>query len=410
MIEWLLCPMVGEVANNKAVVVHELKDKNVFLYVQIEQKDKVLVNVNDLGPTRSILSFSYPSVYQIYWYIGDVIIYTHQIHNYPKNKLIVVSCDKPASDVKQSLWKMMQNEIKNNNVAILHLGDQVYADKEYKECKKLQKKHLKKADNDAHLIPSYYHLYADRYHKTYISHHNILSNTSNYYIWDDHELHNNATINKNDNIDLMGIAAYKDYQAFQLEEHYFINDYCWYKMLNDDVLLVAIERTSEIISITSIITHVTHIIKKIKKIILSFTCAIIPPPHDLSGLLYTTLIGTDKFFPTDKLEQLLTWLFSLEQEIILLSGDLHLGCLSYYKKEDKTIPVIVASPISNNPSLDRSLIAMGLHGVTYLNNNVTFHVISAKARRCYGVVDLDTFNTSIVYSRFKYPKHFLINF
>ena len=33
MDEWLLCPMVGEVINNKAVVIHELRDKNVFLYV-----------------------------------------------------------------------------------------------------------------------------------------------------------------------------------------------------------------------------------------------------------------------------------------------------------------------------------------------------------------------------------------
>lgn len=406
MDEWLLCPMVGEVINNKAVVIHELRDKNVFLYVQIEQKEKVLVTTNDIGPTKTILSFSYPSIYQIYWYIGHKIIYTHKIYNCYKDKLIVVSCDKPEMDTRHSLWKMMHNEIKDNNVAILHLGDQVYADDEYAQCKKLQKKHLKRANNDDHLISSYYHLYASRYHKTYKTHYNILSNTSNYYIWDDHELHNDAIMNKDDNVDLMAIACYKDYQAFQVEEQYFINDYCWYKMINN-IMVITIERTSEIISVEKIIKYVTPIIKNINKIILSFTSSIVPPPHHLSGLLYTSIMRTDKFYPKDKLILLLDWLFSLEQEVILLGGDLHLGILGYYRKLDKTIPVIIASPITNNPSLDRKVIAMGYDDVFYLDHGITFCCRSAKAKRCYGVVDLDTFTTSIVYSRFTYSKHIL---
>jgi hypothetical protein len=404
MEEWLLCPMVGEVANNKAVIVFEIKDKSKALYVKIEQKDKVLVNVNDIGTTRIILSFRYQSVYQIYWFQEEDIIYTHKVHNCPKDKLIVVSCDKPSKDTKRSLWKMMENEIKNHHVAILHLGDQIYADKEYKACKKLQLH--KKSDNDEHLIPTYYHLYSQRYRKTYATHHNILSNTSNYYIWDDHELHNDAIIDYDDNVALAAIACYKEYQSFQLEEEYFINDYCWFKFINN-ILVIVIERTSEIISIDTIIQHVTPLLKDVTQVVLSFTSAPIPPPHNLSGLLYNTIMGTGKFFPADTLDQLLNWLFTLDQEIVLLGGDLHCGCLGRYQKGDKTIQVLVSSPISNHPYPDRSLLASGYHGVTYLSNNTTFRAINAKARRCYGVVDLETLTTSIVYSRFIYPKKLL---
>lgn len=402
MEEWLLCPMVGEVANNKAVIVFEIKDKSKALYVKIEQKDKVLVNVNDIGTTRIILSFRYPSVYQIYWYLEEDIIYTHKVHNCPKDKLIVVSCDKPSKDTKHSLWKTMENEVKNNHVAILHLGDQIYADKEYKECKKLQL-HTK-SDNDEHLIPTYYHLYSQRYRKTYATHHNILSNTSNYYIWDDHELHNNATIDLNDNVDLIAIACYKEYQSFQLEEEYFINDYCWYKFIGK-ILVIVIERTSEIISIDTIITHVIPLLKDVTKVILSFTSAPIPPPHNnMSGLIYTTIMGTGKFFPLNKLDQLLQWLFNIEQEVILLGGDMHCGLVGKYVKNDKIIQVLVASPITNHPYFDRHIIARGLKGITDICGNIQFVVTNAKAKRCYGVVDLKDFTASMVYSNYMYPR------
>lgn len=405
MIEWLLCPMVGEVVDNKAVIIHEIKNKTIKLYVQIEKEHKQLVHVNEIGPTKTILTFEYPTVYQIYWYLDDKIIYTHKIYNYPADKLIVVSCDYPEKDTKHSLWKTMENTIKNSNAIILHLGDQIYADKQYKICKKLQYNHLKTNYNDNELLEHYYNLYANRYHETYATHYNILSNTSNYYIWDDHELHNNVVINNKDNIDLMAIEAYKDYQQFQLKDDYIINDYCWYKYIND-ILIIVIERTSEHISIDKIKSAITLMMNNVSKIIISFTSAPIPPPHKLSGLIYKTINGINKFFEPNELLELLNWLFTMvpEKDIIMLGGDLHLGCIGFYKKEDKKIQVLVASPITNNPSIDRDIISNGYDGTIYLNDNIEFNIISSKAKRCYGVIDLNLFTTSIIYSKYTFKK------
>lgn len=404
MSKWKLYPVVGEIVDNKASILYEICIKCVPTQVQIDNGVKIpLVNTIN-GPTKIILDLKHRGIFNITWYINFSVSYKHIINTNEVDKIIFVSCDYPEMDVKVSMWDMI-NQAKNN--IIVHLGDQIYADKQYNAAKKLQKHHLKTHDNDDSIKKNYYHLYANRYCETFNKRSNILANNSNYFLWDDHEITNDATINMNDNVCNMAVQCYHDYQMFfEVNNNNIINQYCWFKYIGD-ILMLAIERTSETITVEEIIDALEYLLNKndkVKKIILCFSCAIIPPPHGVSGNFYNFIKGTGKFYNVDHLKILLDWLFKCGREVILVGGDLHCSIESFYKKGDKKIQCLIASPITNNPSFDRRIIAKGLKGTTNISDKIEFVVTSAKAKRCYGVVDLQDFTAHITFSRYTYPK------
>jgi hypothetical protein len=197
-----------------------------------------------------------------------------------------------------------------------------------------------------------------------------------------------------------------------LSPNHPLTPFCWYKLLTPTIGMLSIERTSGDIGIQDIIMFINKLNDmNIKKLILCFSYAFLPPPINVYGQLYTQLKGIGKFMNQNHLITLLTFLFQWmgdERQIVILSGDLHLGIHGQYKQNNKTIPLLISSPITNHPSLDRTLIAKGFKNETILLNEIIKLTIkSAKAKRCYGVVDLNDFTTSIEYSRDTYPKHFL---
>lgn len=400
MSKWKLYPIVGEIVDNKASITFEICIKCIPVQVQVDNDVKNTIKCNAIGPTHIVVDLKHRGIYNITWYIGYSVSYKHIINTNAIDKIVFVSCDFLEADVKVSMWDMINQA--NNNL-IVHLGDQIYADKQYYNAKKIQKHHLRNHDNDHIIASRYYDLYANRYCETFNKRQHILSNNCNFFLWDDHEIVNNITINKKDNVCRMAMKCYKDYQHFELNDEHIINEYCWYKYIGD-ILMLAIERTSEIITVEQIIDALEYLNNKnVNKIILCFSCAIIPPPHGISGKLYCNIMGTSKFYNTNKLVTLLDWLFQCGKEVILVGGDAHFGLQGIYEKEEKKIQVLIASPITNHPSFDRHIIASGMKGTTYLNDKINLVVTSAKAKRCFGSIDIASFTTNITYSKYNYP-------
>lgn len=410
MLDWKLYPMVGEIFNKQAVVLYELYNKDLKVSYTINQNNIYSVDNVMTGPTKTILSFKEDGVYTIDWYIQNQFKYKHRIIiNDEVVKLIVVSCDFLEADTKDSLWDVMMKELfYYQRVAILHLGDQIYGDAEYKQCQELENRYKNRDGLKEQLNHYYYDLYSHRYCETFKPHHNILSATSNYYVWDDHEICNDAELNLNNPIHLMATQCYLDYQlSFSLSSHNPLTPFCWFTMLTPLIGMLSIERTSSHIPMESIMNCIKQL--DCQKLILCFSYAFLPAPINYYGQLYTHLKGHAKFMNQDELTILLKFLFEWmgnSKKVIITSGDLHLGIHGSYQHENQMIPLLVSSPISNHPSLDRKLIAKGFKNETItLNHDIKLVVESAKARRCYGVIDLNEMTTSMQYSLQSYPKH-----
>ncbi|HSW76479.1 MAG TPA: hypothetical protein VLG50_05515 [Candidatus Saccharimonadales bacterium] len=396
---WKLKPIVGEIRDCSAVILYELYDKNQQVYFLINDDDKKhAVKSTMMGPTKITLKFKQEDDYHLYWYLNNQLSLHHHIHVFNKvDKMIVVSCDHLENDQKHSLWQDINYHVLKQNVAIVHLGDQAYQDTQFKTCVKLEKKYKSYDNMKDKLKLMYYQLYANRYCDTWRPHSHVLSNTRNYYLWDDHEIVNDVIYDQNNDIHVMAAQAYKDYQmSFLIDENQIIiNDYCWYTYINHDVIMVAIERTSQSIAISNVINIINNLFNHddLKTLILCFSSAPIPPPHHFHGFVYKTIQGTGKFWNKHDLTILLNCLFKYvddKKHVILLGGDVHFGVHGYYVNHiNHIIPVIIASPITNSPATDRKLAARGMIGQFDIDSDIQFIGVKAKAKRCYGVIDFN---------------------
>ena len=449
---WKLPPIVGEIIDNKAVIIFELHNQtstigySITLQKSIEthnvhithlfnpiSDDIIYVdNIEKIGPTRVLLKFDNSDKYKVNWFIDNALQFEHEIiisNNI--NKLVCVSCDLLEADTKHSLWnKIMDEIIPNNRTAIMHLGDQAYMDPVFNQCKKiivdseLKSEAKSKLTNEIQVNRLCLNAYGDRYCATWKPHSKLLANVSNYYIWDDHEIANDIKLD--DIIDStvkriseIAVESYNMYQqSFHVNKTFIINDYCWYKYINEKnpTMMLAIERTSREVTLQEIFDAIIELnkTKTFNRLILCFSSAPIPQPHDGCGKIYEHLKGLNKFWDPKKLVTLYSWLFNWmgeDKEVVIVGGDVHFGVHGYVTKNTLKIPVLIASPITNQPYPDRSLASKGMHGRHIISSTskddiIMFTTISSKARRCYGTIDLESvpIKTHIIYSEDKYPK------
>ena len=401
---WKLPPIVGEVTDNKASVLFQLYDLSSQVTYQVNNKiHKVIVEPS--GPTNIIINLKKSGTFVVKWIIDNHLYYQHQIVNEPISRLIFVSCDFVEADTPNSLWTKMLDDIVGKTV-IVHLGDQIYGDPVFNQCKKLLTNLT-----DFNTQQQCFDLYGDRCCETWKPHCQVLSNTSNYYVWDDHEIYNDIQLNTmhdptTKKIINVAVNAYNQYQqSFHIDHDFMINDYCWYKYINNNTILLTIERTSRDVELEEIFEAIMNF--DVDHLILCFTSAPIPTPHGFNGNLYKSLKGLGKFWPEDQLILLYQWLFkwmTMKKKVVVVGGDVHFGVYGHMTKDDLSIPVIIASPITNQPYLDRQLAAKGMRG-THLLADMTFTTTISKARRCYATLDMDTMAIRMVYSQDKYPKN-----
>ena len=443
---WLLSPIVGEVSNLKAVIICEpiLKTSSLGYSIKGSIKEgiiesytyKQIIQPQELGPTRIVLSFPEDGYYEVKWFSEQEEIFQHGIivTNEP-NKMIFVSCDFLEADTPSddSMWTRMQSEIvPNQRTCLIHVGDQAYMDKVFKDSVRYANEHGYNDDTAQHIIQSF----GKRYCNTWMPHHNILAGVSNYNLWDDHEIKNNMMLNDttltNDEKYVRDLAVYSYtlYQESQhLEKKEIISRYSWTKRMGieNEILMLAIERTSRLISVKEVLDAIDTLTADVRtdRLILCFASAPIPAPHGRYGTLYRKFVKdkgtveTSKFWPSNELAQLYRGLFAWmggdnQREILVVGGDLHFGTYGVVRRSGREISVAIASPITNQPTTDRWLAAKGMPGLHYITDGsheddnaipITFATISSQARRCYASVDLNTVPMKVVmnYSTHKLP-------
>ncbi len=371
---WSLPPIVGEIFNLNCKIIYELKDKKDLVYYKINRFDQYSVKNEPIGPTVLLLKFKQEGVFTIDWYINHLLKYTHKVSITDlTSQLIFVSCDKVEKDVNPSLWGRMVNQIEGKTV-IVHLGDQAYMDKVfYSKNTTLQD-------------------FGNRYCETWKPHAHLLSNTSNFYLWDDHEIANNIVLDQitDPQIKLIADTAVEAYEVYQQTFHVYptniINDYCYFKYLSGDMdsVLLAIERTSRAVQLFEIFNAIQLLDnkQKIKRLILCFSRAVLPIPP-----LYFV---NDKFMEHDEFEALFNFLieWGKEKQIVVVGGDVHFGLLGKVVSNTTTINVIISSPITNQPTLKPKLTSKLFKNQTFKFNHFDFIVLKTKAKRCYATLNL----------------------
>lgn len=427
---WALPPVVGEISDYQAIILCEPNDKFLPLSCSITGSDNYnlenIISVETDGPTRVLIKF--PRITQIFTVEWTQIltqdsrrlIYTHQINTSNNcNKLIFVSCDLLEADIEpaDSMWSHMLDEIlPNKQIGLIHLGDQAYMDKVFKDCVTLAHRRGHNDITATQIMRSF----AKRYIDTWVPHHNVLSHVTNYHLWDDHELRDNMTLMDQVSDDEkyvrdLATQAYITYQAsLHLNNNNIITDFSWCKRMGD-LLIIAIERTSQIISVEQILQSINEQTEsnETTRLILCFASAPIPVRGGFYGFLYDLFIGrqeVSRLWSIEDLELLYNGLFdwienAIYREVIVIGGDLHFSVYANVRRNNLSIPVIISSPITNQPTPDCWAGAKAMKGAHRIGENIIFNTLNSQSRRCYAIVDLDTTPMKITmhYSTRKIP-------
>lgn len=448
MDEFKITPIVGEIKNLNAVILVELMEKNNILTCDIYKDNEHLyteyIECNQTNITRVILSFDHEGLYNLKWFVNNKLSYENNISVYDMaNEIIFVSCDFYEANVNNnnSMWTIMQKElIVHKNIWLFHLGDQAYMDKVYKDSLLYLKNNPKSKDTEEYILNKF----VDRYAQTWMPHHNILANVSNYNLWDDHEIVNNALLTDNVSEDEKYVRdiAVKAYQLYQddmrLEAHHLhlddmrldnnlINSYSWFKIV-DSTIFFSFERTSHPLDLNFVLKMLNdNLTPFIDRCIICFSGVPIPGPRGKYSKLYQKITNdslgkkikdkpiedTSKFWDINDVKEFYGAMFSWmnndkQKEVLIVGGDLHFGFHGQIEYNNMIIPIIIASPITNQPTIDRHFASKGYHGSMVIpNSEFIFTTISSKARRCYAKVNLNIFPMKITmeYCKQKYPKN-----
>lgn len=437
---WNLCPIVGEVKDYVVRILCEPKIKEKLHYTIYDTvyksivpgEENNLVQPEIIGPTMIDIKVSYEGTYEIVWSNENICLYKQIIciSEQPK-KLLLVSCNMYEADVKKSMWKEIEKEIENErNCYLIHMGDQVYMDKEFKSCKNYIKKNQENLDEN-----KIYNMLSKRYFKTWTPCSKVLSSVPNYMFLGDHEIVNNIKLYLEHSDPHFGpttkylLEVYKWYQEnLNIEIERILNDYSWVKVFGyeKNYVMFGIENCSSFLNVDDVATVISHYIyPHVTKLFICFSCAPIPSPQGINGGIYEILTdnkkklltGDSKFWSHSDLTKLYSYLLYLRMyypqlDIVVFGGDVHFGLHATVSAGPNQFQVVVSSPITNNPTFDRTLASSGLKGEqivgkTHDNHDIIFNTISTKPRRCYASVDISQTPAEIFmnYSNSVLPKN-----
>lgn len=352
-----------------------------------------------------------------------------------------VSCDHPEADTERTLWWNLYDEIRDKEEMsmCIHLGDNVYADHAWNQCRRARQNNGGAFEN----------FYRARYRQTWFQTHKrrILSSIPNLMIWDDHEIVNNIDLSQDQHpeISAAAINVYEEYQeSLHLEMEKFL-DRGWFKFVGN-ILVVTIERnTSGIPRSQRIVDRLeelmtdfedNEILDEIGGMVVCTTWAPIPPPEEnRSARWYRRLYGDEKFQDKKELSVLYDYLLEWStpsRPVALVGGDIHFGFRGSICRGDKSISVMVASAITNHPTCDRRLAARAFRGTIPIDDDslvefdkptpgyksisdelIYLNVLQSEGRRCYGRLHIERYQESvcfvprIIYSRHRRPLSYL---
>lgn len=326
-------------------------------------------------------------------------------------QLIFVSCDMLEAETSKPLWKRMEGEL-TRPTALVHLGDQVYADACFRRGVAL----LQGVEPENYVLYEDQIIsdYAQRYIETWARTAPVLSKTSNYYLWDDHEIVNDydhaAASPVERFVASCAAAAYRSYQESALIAR-DQESYNWRATVSG-IELITVERTHTRSTSAEVLSMLAN--SRSDRVCLCFASGPIPKPSGVYGRIYALLTGepqqdAGKFWAIDELRTLYegccAWLSAdRNRKLAVIGGDLHFGTCAIVSDGSVSFPVVVASPISNQPTFDRWVAAKGMKSRPV--GRTVFTPLCARARRCYAVVETDNFPLSVrmVYSNKNHPE------
>lgn len=418
---WHLHPIVGQIRGNDVTIIFECVEDNLTLLLRIyTEEDYHLFRTCDIltedgGVTKITLPLPDLVTYVLEWTYKDITHHRHKIAMQHPSRYIFVSCDFLEADTSPSLWDKIKDERLDS--VLVHLGDQIYADAEFREGVRS----VKKGNYSRRKILE---CYRQRYRTTWKRCNEALSNRSNIFLWDDHELVNNYCISSEHSSEEAVVAAvatdaYREYQLSCHQEDTMEGDF-----VRGTVSVLTIERTTHSPSIGKILARLHN--TTTPKIFLCFASGPIPKPQGNFGTLYRFMTGEPeddegKFWATKNLlglyKGICDWLCdNPDKEVVVVGGDLHFGTHGRVSRGLQTFQVVISSPISNHPSHDRHIASLGMSGVHQLGEGVVFETLSSKAQRCYATIDVEGHPSRVTmvwnplespHSRTRYYKHLL---
>lgn len=347
--------------------------------------------------------------------------------------LYLLSCDLPEADTRQSLWETLLSDLDNiegdGRSLVIHIGDNVYADMCWNA--KIQRK-----------LASYKDIYRARYRKTWFGddhRSDVYAKASHLMLMDDHEVTNNFMDGRvRTKRQLLKYEAamdvYTEYQESLLYNDGYIprtTDRGWIRVIGND-LIITIDRSTGTLNLEKVVSIIKPIIEHHRKqailddtsneetktivgVILVFSTSMIPyPRQSREARKYTRLYGRGKFVNDDDLSLLYRYLFTLVASniaVLLVGGDLHMGLYATITDETGfwSFDVVVASPISNHPTLDRRMLSRGYRNTVFrMKSGIAFVTHTTQGKRCYAKVTIrehgyKRYNIQMAYSMYNRP-------
>lgn len=423
---WYLPPTLGEIHEGKLCLIFSCPPnqqlKVAFTNINNPQEEDIVQWIESTRHITKIIfdDLEVDTIYYVRWYHHNQNIYSHNVNTHRHfTRYIFVSCDNPEADTRHSLWHTIEDEIRNHqssNIQMIHLGDQVYMDACFNRAHNYFLTTQSHSNSRRKLVEPVINDMMKRYNQTWGNHPWVLSNCSHLMIWDDHEITNDYILSEDhSDVDTL-VARYciNLYSIYQEGLHLKLPvngpGRSWYK-IHDQTLILAIERTTHFISFDEIFNLINLQGLTIENLILSFSAPVVPAPQ---GRLISRVVEPSKFWDIEDVKRLYRLVFNWlslkcpsghQRQALVIGGDLHFGYHGRVTRGSQGFDLVIASPITNHPSLDRKLYAQALRRRQNLDD-MTLNCVSCKARRCYATLDIQNgnFRVSMTYNRETQPR------
>jgi len=358
-------PIIGQISNGRAVVIfvtyHSVKLKFV------SKRDYDIVSKAGY-PTRFIVDNLKPDqLYTLRCFYKDENIHTQRLSTYQPDILAFLNCDYPELDTTEPLWdKLSESGID----LVLHLGDNAYKKRDPIDAERA---------------------YHERYAMTWSRWAPLLRDSRHLMIPDDYE--NTDNYQEESAFDLNGKIAMRLKQEYQ------------------SALFLKGRPTVEWIGSTLLyfsgipVEDIYDQAEDAKRLILCLSSA---PLFRFQGVI-GWIINKLTAWTLDQLNNLYRMLFDWldqdpEREVIIVAGDLHIGCQGVVTRGNRSLRIFVTSPISYHPvPILSGFYASQLQGEHHFGP-YKMNIQVAKAKRNYLTMDLKSNQAKLTFSDTHAPK------
>jgi len=435
-------PVIGTVTKDSAIVMMEINNEapvTIYFVPYTAEGDDVdnvvykeqdmprnvpkVFHVTGLKPDTSYrVLFSGVSKKAIYNRIGNVKTFPEKI---TKLTVAALSCDRPERvlDGETNMWQLIQEKVESNQVqVVLHLGDQVYGQKELIDSFVILRQAKQDGISDPEGIRAVSSRVQNRLADIYRFTWNLprtaksLASGSHLMIWSDNDLYNDFTIAKNEATgqaieNLMihyGHLVYRSYQRQLWDPEYDTNslpaEQHYHKYGPIGILLIDMRGNridwdgNQHMENPIVNEEQWKLINSVfadPELQVILVCSEIPFVGDAPDVAKKNankpgleFLKDHWVYSTEELERLLTTAFDwkaadAKRDVLFLAGDIHVGVDSIIKdsKTNQTIRHLTATPITNHvcqffPALEGAV------------NERFSYVHKPLDKRNYGLIDI----------------------